>query len=71
MESWFSRKEEIVNKLSFALILSIFLFLLLPTAVIAATNPDALAGLVEYFTFLLELARKGLEALVAYFQTLG
>ena len=60
-----------MNKLSRALILGALLFFLFPVAVGAATNPDALAGLVEYFAFLVDLAQKGLEALIAYFQTLG
>ena len=58
------------QKLSHALVFGILLFLLSPLAVGAATNPDALAGLVEYFAFLVDLARQGLEALIAYFQTL-
>ena len=62
-----------LSKLSLALILGIFFLFLFPIAV-AAANPDAFQALREYFAFLVrlaaEMAQKGLEALVKYFETL-
>jgi len=49
-------------------------FFLIPTAVGAVTQPQALAGLKEYYQFLLQLAKdmaeKGLDAYIEYLKAL-
>ena len=63
-----------LNKLLLASALGIlFFFFFFPIAV-AAANPDAFQALREYFSFLIrlavEMAQKGLEALIKYFEAL-
>ena len=64
-----------ISKFLVLLAFGILFLLFTPIAVGAATNPDALQGLKEYFSFLIrltaEIAQKGLEALIKYFETLG
>ena len=43
----------------------------IPLAVGAITQPDALAGLQEYYKFLIDLAGKGLEGYKEYLKALA
>ena len=47
------------------------ILVVLPLAVGAITQPDALAGLQEYYKFLINLAEKGLEGYKEYLKALA
>ena len=63
-----------MEKLKWILLGLIFAFVILvviPLIVGAITQPDALAGLQEYYKFLINLAQKGLEGYKEYLQALA
>jgi len=54
----------------FSVIGALVALFLIPTAAGAATQSEALAGLKEYYSLLVDLAQKGLETYIQYLKAL-
>jgi len=50
--------------------LALLLVIAIPVTVAALTQGDALAGLTEYYDFLVDLAKQGLNAYVEFLEAL-